>query len=105
MNNILKTSGLLHGCDYNPEQWEDVPGIWDEDCRLMRQAGINTVALGIFSWSRLEPSEGQYDLDWMADILDRLHAAGVSVWLATPSGAKPNWLALAHPEEKGVRHK
>jgi beta-galactosidase len=98
MNNILKTNGLLHGCDYNPEQWEDVPGIWDEDCRLMRQAGINTVALGIFSWSRLEPSEGQYDLDWMADILDRLHESGVSVWLATPSGAKPNWLALAHPE-------
>ena len=28
---------ILHGGDYNPEQWIDVPGIWDEDLRLMKQ--------------------------------------------------------------------
>lgn len=98
MKNILNGTGLIHGCDYNPEQWEDIPDIWEEDYRLMRQAGINGVALGIFAWSRLEPVEGQYDFDWMAKILDRLHETGVSVWLATPSGAKPNWLGLKYPE-------
>ncbi len=103
MPNILGGHGLIHGCDYNPEQWEDVPGIWDEDLRLMRLAGINGVALGIFSWSRLESADGVYDLDWMATILDRLHQTGVSVWLATPSGAKPNWLALAQPEVRRCR--
>jgi beta-galactosidase len=98
MSNVLGRPALIHGCDYYPEQWEDVPGLWEDDCRLMRQAGITGVALGIFAWSRLEPSDGVYDLEWMADVLDRLHASGVSVWLATPSGAKPNWLALAHDE-------
>jgi beta-galactosidase len=87
-----------HGCDYNPEQWEDVPGVWEQDWRLMRQTGIDTVALGIFAWSRLEPSEGNYDLDWMARVIDGLHAHGVGVWLATPSGAKPNWMAERYPE-------
>jgi len=98
MKNILGGAGLIHAADYYPEQWEDVPGLWEEDFRLFRQAGINGVALGVFAWNRLEPIDGHYDLDWMAHILDRLQETGVSVWLATPSGAKPNWLALAHPE-------
>lgn len=98
MKNILGGTGFIHGNDYNPEQWEGIDGIWEEDFRLMRQAGINGVALGIFSWSRLEPLEGHYDLEWMEHILNRLHETGVSVWLATPSGAKPNWLALKYPE-------
>ena len=27
---------LIHGADYNPEQWE--PEIWDRDMELMQQA-------------------------------------------------------------------
>ena len=29
--------GIAFGCDYNPEQWS--PEVWDEDIRLMNQAG------------------------------------------------------------------
>ena len=51
---------LLHGGDYNPEQWLDCPDILEEDIRLMKEAGVNCVTLGVFSWSVLEPEEGVY---------------------------------------------
>ena len=50
---------ILHGGDYNPDQWLDCPEILDEDVRLMKKAGVNCVSLGIFAWSRIEPEEGQ----------------------------------------------
>ena len=85
----LKLPFLGHGGDYNPDQWRAYPGILDEDIRLMKQAGCNLMSVGIFAWTALEPEEGKYDFDWLADVLDRLHAAGISAFLATPSGARP----------------
>ena len=51
---------LLHGGDYNPEQWLDCPQVLEEDVRLMKEAHVNCVYLGIFSWAKLEPVEGEY---------------------------------------------
>ena len=93
---------ILHGADYNPEQWLRYPGVIDEDFRLMKLAHMNSVSLGIFSWAALEPEEGKYDFGWMDDIFTRAEKDGVSVVLATPSGAKPNWLALRYPEIRRV---
>ena len=42
---------LLHGGDYNPEQWIRTPEVWDEDIRLLKAAHCNTVSIGIFAWS------------------------------------------------------
>ena len=84
---------LGHGGDYNPDQWREYPEILKEDIRLMKLAGCNLMSVGIFAWSALEPEEGRYDFDWLEDVLDNLHAAGVSVFLATPSGARPAWMS------------
>jgi beta-galactosidase len=89
---------LLHGADYNPDQWLDVPGIIDADFKLLKQANMNAVSLGIFSWASLEPEEGRYSFDWMDDIFARAEKAGVGILLATPSGGKPRWLGEAYPE-------
>lgn len=89
---------LLYGGDYNPDQWLEYPDILKEDIRLMKKAHINVVSLGIFAWSKLEPEEGVYDFDWMEEIIDRLYQNGISVILATPSGARPHWLADKYPE-------
>lgn len=89
---------FLFGGDYNPEQWIDRPGILDEDIRLMKKAHVNVVSLGIFSWAEEEPEEGVYKLDWLADIIHRLYESGISTILATPSGARPRWLAEKYPE-------
>ena len=106
---------LIHGADYNPDQWIDTKEIWDEDLRLMDLAHMNSATVGIFAWSMLEPAEGQYDFGWLDEVMDRLAAAGKNAILATPSGARPVWMAKAHPEvlrveetgtrnEYGVRH-
>lgn len=89
---------LLHGGDYNPDQWRHVPGTVDEDFRLFPLAGINSLTVGIFSWAALEPEEGRYEFGWLDEIMDRAAASGMAVVLATPSGAKPNWLAAKYPE-------
>ena len=89
---------FLHGGDYNPDQWLDDPAILDEDPLLMQKAHVNTVSLGIFSWARLEPEEGMYDFAWMDAVMDRMEKAGIHVFLATPSGARPAWLAQKYPE-------
>ena len=94
----MTTPVLRYGADYNPDQWLDRPDILRKDIELMKKANVNVVSLGIFAWATLEPEEGRYNLDWMARIIDDLYAAGISVDLATPSGARPAWLARKYPE-------
>ena len=89
---------FLHGGDYNPDQWRHIPGTVDEDFRLFPLAGINSVSVGIFSWTALEPEEGRYEFGWLDDIMDRCAKRGMAVVLATPSGAKPNWMGAKYPE-------
>ncbi len=95
---IDKFPFLLHGGDYNPDQWRHIPGTLDQDFRLFPLAGINSVSVGIFSWAALEPEEGRYDFGWLDEVMDRCANAGMAVVLATPSGAKPNWMAQKYPE-------
>lgn len=89
---------LMHGGDYNPEQWLDMPEVLETDIERFQEAKINTVTLGVFSWAKLEPKEGVYEFDWLEKIIDRLYTNGISVILATPSGARPHWLADKYPE-------
>ncbi|MCI9221262.1 MAG: beta-galactosidase [Lachnospiraceae bacterium] len=94
--------GLIHGGDYNPEQWLDRPDILEEDLRLMKKAGINSASVGIFSWSVLEPKEREFHFEWLGKIIDRLYENGIYTVLATPSGARPAWLDKKYPEAMRV---
>jgi beta-galactosidase len=94
-------TGLAFGGDYNPEQWDEAT--WQEDDALMRQARVNLVSLSVFSWALLEPEEGRYEFGWLDRAMDRLHANGVHVALATPTASPPPWFTLAHPEAMPVR--
>lgn len=89
---------ILFGGDYNPEQWKDRPDVIEEDISIFHKLGINIVTLDVFSWAILEPSEGVYDFSFATSILDRMKAEGIHVILATPSGARPVWLAKKYPE-------
>ena len=70
---------IWYGGDYNPDQWPEE--VWDDDVRLMKKAGVNLVSVGIFSWAKIETSEGVYDFD-----------------LASATASPPMWLTQAHPE-------
>lgn len=96
-NNMIYEK-LLHGGDYNPDQWLDRPDILEEDIRLMKKAHVNCVSLGIFSWAALEPSEGVYSFGWLRERIDRLYENGISTILATPTGAMPMWLSAVSEE-------
>lgn len=87
---------MIYGGDYNPDQW--TPDIWQEDARLMQEAGVNLVSLGIFSWAKLEPKPGIFDFEWLDQVMDLLYAHGVSVNLATPTASPPAWMIRMHPE-------
>ena len=87
---------MIHGADYNPEQWPQE--YWDRDMELMQQANCNEMTVGIFAWSTLEPREGEYDFSWLDTIIEKIGKAGGKVILATPSGARPRWLAEKYPQ-------
>ena len=89
---------LIHGADYNPEQWIHDKTIWDRDMELMQQANCNEMSVGIFSWSMLEPRDGEYDFSFLDEIIEKIHRNGGKVILATPSGARPHWMADKYPE-------
>ena len=105
----LKLRKPAHGGDYNPDQWLDCPEVLKQDIELMKQAHVDLVSVGIFAWAKIEPEEGVYDTDWLKEILDDLYSNGISVLLATPSGARPAWLSQKYPEvlrveENGLRN-
>ncbi|MFP5312753.1 MAG: beta-galactosidase, partial [Actinomycetes bacterium] len=87
---------LVYGCDYNPEQWDS--SVWQEDVRLMKQAGVNLVAVNIFGWAELEPTPGTYTFGRLDEVLDLLHANGIGVNLGTGTSSTPPWLTALHPD-------
>ena len=92
---------LLLGTAWYPEQWPE--SRWEADLTLMQKAGVHFVRVGEFAWSRMEPEEGHYDLDW----LDRAVAAAakhdIYTVLGTPTAAPPAWLTKKYPETLRTR--
>ena len=93
---------LLHGGDWNPDQWLHEPGVIEQDFALMEKAGCNTFSVGIFAWAALEPEEGRFELAWLDDILNGLARRGWNAFLATPSGAKPRWMSEKYEEVRRI---
>jgi len=97
---------IWFGGDYNPEQWPEE--VWAEDVTLMQRAGVTVATVGVFSWAKLEPREGEFDFAWLDRVIDTLHAGGIGVDLATATASPPPWLSHRYPEvlpvtEDGVR--
>ncbi|GAA4188234.1 beta-galactosidase [Microbacterium oryzae] len=87
---------MLYGADYNPDQWPE--DVWDDDVARMQEAGVTTVSLGIFSWSRIQPEPDVWDFSWLDTIIGKLHAGGIGVNLATATASPPPWATVAHPD-------
>ena len=87
---------ILLGAAWYPEQWPEAR--WAEDLKLMQAAHIHMVRVGEFAWSRLEPQEGQYDLDWLDRAVSLAGQHGIAVVIGTPSAAPPAWLTQKYPD-------
>lgn len=91
---------MAFGGDYNPEQWPRE--VWRDDVRLMREAGVNLVSIGIFSWALIEVREGEFDFSWLDEIIELLHENGIAVDLGTPTASPPAWFFANHPDARAV---
>jgi beta-galactosidase len=94
------------GADYYPEQWPEER--WPIDAKLMSEAGFNVVRLAEFAWSKMEPSEGDFDFDWLDRAIEILSTHGIKIVLGTPTASPPPWLMAKHNdlflvEQNGVR--
>ncbi|MEU0344119.1 beta-galactosidase [Streptomyces bobili] len=87
---------IPYGGDYHPEQWPEE--VRDDDHRLFTRAGIDTLTVGVFTWSVTQPAEDVHDFTVLDRVLDRAEAEGRRVCLATGTAALPPWLAKKYPE-------
>ncbi|KAJ1558027.1 hypothetical protein HK096_003955 [Nowakowskiella sp. JEL0078] len=106
MNRKELPTEFLYGGDYNPEQWPRE--IWLEDAKLMKRAGVNLVSVAIFSWAHLEPRQGDFEFNWLDDVISILADHGVNICLATAVASPPPWFSKMYPnsrpvDSKGVR--
>jgi beta-galactosidase len=70
----------------------------DEDVRLMKEAGINTVRIAESTWGVWEPRDGVFDWTQLDRVLNAMERGGIGVIIGTPTYAIPAWLAKEHPE-------
>jgi beta-galactosidase len=99
--NVPAPPPLLLGAAWYPEQWPE--SSWEKDLQLMQNAHVHVVRIGEFAWSRLEPTEGHYDFDWMERAITLAGKHGIYVVLGTPTATPPAWLTQKYPETLRVK--
>ncbi len=90
----------LLGVAWYPEQWPE--SRWNTDLTLMQAAHIDVVRVGEYAWSALEPSEGDYHLNWLERAIDLAGRHHIAVVIGTPTDAPPAWLTRKYPETLGI---
>lgn len=88
------------GCCYYPEHWPEE--IWTDDAARMVEMGLSQVRIGEFAWSRIEPSPGQFEWDWLDRAIAILADAGMEIILGTPTATPPKWLVDSMPDMVAV---
>ncbi len=88
------------GVCYYPEHWPET--MWAKDAARMFETGLRWVRIGEFGWSRLEPTPGNLQFDWLDRAIETLGAAGLKVVLGTPTTTPPRWMLDKHPDMLAV---
>lgn len=90
------------GAAYYPEMWAETE--IEADIARCKEAGVNTLRIAEFAWGKMEPREGEFQFDWLKNVVDKLYDAGISTVLCTPSATPPRWLLMKYPETRMVMH-
>jgi beta-galactosidase len=89
-------NAILMGTAWYPEQWPE--SRWEEDLRMMEAADLKVVRIAEFAWSRMEPSEGHYDFDWLERAINLAGKHHIVSVLGTPTATPPAWLTRKYPD-------
>lgn len=87
---------MQYGVAYYPEH--KTKEELQQDLKLLKESGINTVRMGEFAWCKMEPDPGAYQFDWLEEAVTELGEAGIRSIICTPTACPPAWLVYAHPE-------
>ena len=87
---------IIYGCAYYAEYipYDRV----EEDIRMMKDAGINTVRIAESTWSTEEPGDNIFEFSYVDHVLDEIEKNGMNAIVGTPTYALPSWLVRKHPE-------
>lgn len=94
--NLIGNGKISLGVCYYPEHWQESE--WEGDLRRMLENGIETVRVGEFAWSLMEPREGVFDYSFFDRFLDVAERTGMKVIFCTPTATPPAWLTKKYPE-------
>jgi len=92
---------LQVGVVYYPEQWDSAK--WEADIKRMKEADVTVVRLAEFAWSRMEPTPGHYNFEWLDEVIDLFAQHDIEVILCTPTNTPPRWLTDQHPDVLPVK--
>ncbi len=70
----------------------------NEDVKMMKKAGINTVRIAESAWSTYEPQEGTFDFSHVLRVMDAMEGEGMDVIIGTPTYAIPSWMEKSYPD-------
>ena len=84
------------GSVYYPDHWPRER--WEEDVRLMKEAGVNALRLADLAWSTLEPVKDEFNFSWLDEFIELVKKVGIKVILMTPTEASPVWLRHEYPD-------
>ncbi|OVE85502.1 beta-galactosidase [Natronolimnobius baerhuensis] len=84
------------GVCYFPEHWPRER--WETDIEAMAEAGLEYVRMAEFSWAAIEPERGEFDFEWLDEVVDLIGEYDMQAVLCTPTATPPKWLVDEHPE-------
>ncbi len=87
---------LSLGVCYYPEHWDEK--LWKDDMQRMLLAGIKTIRIAEFAWSKFEPTEGKFTFEFFDGFMKIVEEVGMKVIFGTPTATPPAWLTEKYPE-------
>lgn len=97
----IRQDKLKLGTCYYPEHWDKA--LWKSDLERMKEAGIETIRIAEFAWSKFEPQEGEFTFEFFDEFLDLTDKEGMQVIFGTPTATPPAWLTNKYPEVLNAR--
>lgn len=92
----FKWDRLSLGVCYYPEHWPKE--LWESDLVRMKEAGIETIRIAEFAWSKFEAKEGIFDFSFFDEFLDLCTLHDMKVIIGTPTATPPRWLTAKYPD-------